>query len=104
MADEPIVIRFDKDRMTFGEMVDFEDITGIPIDELSGMERPSSRVMLAIAYIGLKRDDPTITLDAVKAMDVSTVDFEDPTEAAPEPLRKLEQPKGSTKRAKSSAA
>lgn len=103
MADEPIRIQFDQERMTLGEMVDFEDIAGVAITNIPPGTVPNSRMVLAIVYISMRRNDPRVTLDYVKSLDYSAVDFVDPTEAEPTPLAKLDQPvKAAPRRAKAS--
>lgn len=98
MADETLALSFDPDDLTLGEMIDFEDISGIPIGAFSP-ERLGIRAFLAIVYINGKRSNPNYTLDEAKAVKITSIDTSAmvPTSAAP--VTKMERPAPARKRA-----
>ena len=69
-------IRFDVDSLTFDETIDFEDISEMPITSLGDPQAKMGRAALAMAYIVLRRTNPTLTLDEVRVMKIAkTIDF-----------------------------
>jgi hypothetical protein len=103
-------ISISEDDMTLGDMEDFEEITGKSfsdsmrrvkvIDPDTGMQKPdpdpaakgkglwsyemSMKGLTAIVYISLRKENPSITLDEVRAMKLDELDLaaaEDPTQA-----------------------
>ena len=76
-------IAFDLNSLTFAETIDFEDIAEVPITSFGADGVKMGRVALAMAYVVLRRTNPEITLDEVKAMPImGTIDL---TGAAPLP-------------------
>jgi len=56
----------DLDDLTIEEVEQVEDITGVPIDELAQQSgRPKGRMLRALAFVVLRRDDPSVTLEDV---------------------------------------
>lgn len=101
MADsDSISVDFNPDDMTFGDMIDFEDVAGIPITALEKDQAISSRVLLAMVWIGARRDNPAFTIDEARALKVDQVNFTDPTQ--PEKTGELQPLKLAKQRAKAS--
>lgn len=65
---------------TFGELADMEEVAGAPLNQLpSG----SVRATLAVMYVAMRRVDPTITVDQVRALTPDQFDFVDEPEPGP---------------------
>ena len=98
---EKLKITLDMDEMTFGEMEDFEQVTGLVMsdavkvetvrDPKTGMPLPdpddpkgrplkeskmSARAMMGLVYIALRRDNPEVTFEDVRKLRLSDVDFD----------------------------
>ena len=58
-------VEIDLDDLTIEEVEIFEEITGIPIDELGGAGKPKGKMLRALAYLSKRRTDPSITLEEV---------------------------------------
>lgn len=94
-------ITLNMDDLTFGEMEDFEEVTGLVMSDAVRSEivrdpktgravpdpddpkgRPlkeskmSARAMIGLVFVALRRDNPDITFDEVKRMKMSDVDFD----------------------------
>jgi hypothetical protein len=70
-------ITFDLNSLTFAETIEFEDIAEMSITEFGNAGVRMGRAALAMAYITLRRTDPTLTLDDVRAMPImDVIDFE----------------------------
>lgn len=53
--------------MTLGEVAEWEQLTGVPIDDLMANDKPRGRSLTATVYILKKRTEPNYTMaDAAK--------------------------------------
>lgn len=91
MADDNMVISFDPDDLTIGEICDFEDICGMPIGAFNP-QNMNARMLLAMVYINGKRSNPGYTLEDAKGVKITAINTSafngNPTPAVPlEPLR-----------------
>lgn len=68
-------IAFDLNSLTFAETIEFEDIAEVPITSFGAEGVKMGRVALAMAYVVLRRTNPELTLDEVKAMPITTIDL-----------------------------
>tara|TARA_B110000285_G_scaffold40977_1_gene44962 strand:- start:3143 stop:3412 length:270 start_codon:yes stop_codon:yes gene_type:complete len=70
------------DEMTYGEIEAFEDIVGfLPTDgDMSNV--PVGKMMIALGYITARRDDPSVTVDDIRALPVGAIVMAD-TEVDP---------------------
>lgn len=67
---------FDADLLTVGDLIDFEEVTGVSFDAAFTGGTVSAKAMAALAWIMRRRDDPAftftdarnLTLDEVLAM------------------------------------
>ena len=61
------------DDMTYGEIEVFEDIVGfLPTDgDMSAV--PVGKMMIALGYITARRDDPSVTVDDIRALPVGSI-------------------------------
>lgn len=98
---EKMKIQMNMDDLTFGELEEFENITGLILSEAMKSEivrdpktgqavpdpedpkgrplretRMSVKTMMGLVYIVLKRDNPDITFDEVKKIRVNDIDFD----------------------------
>jgi len=93
-------ISMNMDELTFGELELFEDVTGLVMSDAIKTEivrdkngnkvpdpddpkgRPLTetkmgvKAMMGLVFISIKRDDPDVTWDQVRAMKLSDIDFE----------------------------
>lgn len=98
-------VTFDPNDLTFGDMEDFESIVGVPFEvalaakptldpETGEFQRdnrgrlvtkvqPSPKAMVALIYIGVRRTDPTFTVDDARKMKVSELQVANVKEADP---------------------
>jgi hypothetical protein len=73
-------IRFDPDRLTFGDLEDFESATGTSLlgvyDRLRSESDVSVKELIAFVWVVKRLDDPTLELSDVRAMRVTSFDIE----------------------------
>ena len=100
MTDEKRKVSINMDDLTFGELELFEDVTGLVMsdavrqeivrDRRTGMPIPdpddpkgrplkevkmSAVAMMGMVFLALRREDPNVTLDTVRSMRMSDLDF-----------------------------
>lgn len=85
MSEKQVVKAVRMDEMTYGEMETLEDILGsFPTTEEDFESVPKAKLMIALAFISMRRDDPSVTLDDVRALPAGSIKMEadevDPTE------------------------
>jgi len=71
-----MAVVIDLDSLNFDEMDELETISGCSFDEIGEAGRPKAKVMKALVFITLKRQNPDITLDEVGKMSLTDIDFE----------------------------
>lgn len=83
---EEATLTFDLDKVTLGDIVDIEEVCGIPWDDIVEMDSPPTKVLLAMVWVAKRRDDPDFTLDDARktpVADIRAMTVEsDPTVAA----------------------
>ena len=87
---DPAPLTIVLDDLTIGDLEDFEDITGKPLDEAmalgpNGQPKVSPKVMKALVFLTLRKTDPSFTLEDARNVKVSAlapVQQTDPTDAA----------------------
>lgn len=86
-----VVLHVDPDDLTIGELEDFEEIVGKPLDEALVLDaktkqpRISAKVLKAFIFIVYRRANPDFTLEQARAVKVSELQLgtkPDPTETA----------------------
>lgn len=86
MSEEEGTLTFDLDKVTLGDIVDIEDVCGVPWDEIVEMDNPPTKVLLAMVWVAKRRDNPKFTLDDARQTpiaDIRAMTVEaDPTVAA----------------------
>ena len=70
----------DEGDFDFGELADMEEVAGA---SLSSLPAKSMRATLAVIYVAMRRVDPTITIEQVRALKPDQFDFVE--EDAPDP-------------------
>ena len=58
--------------LTIGEVVEIEDLTGLPLDALGQADKPKGRMLQALAYISKRREDPDFTWEMAGELKIST--------------------------------
>ena len=58
--------------LTIGEVVEIEDLTGLPLDALGQADKPKGRMLQALAFISKRREDPDFTWEMAGALKIST--------------------------------
>lgn len=97
---EKLKVSMDMDDLTFGELEDFEDVTGMVMSDavrstivrdkdnrpVADPDDPKGRplkemkmgvkAMMGLVYLSLKRDDPAVTFEDVRKMKMGDIDFD----------------------------
>ena len=67
--------------LTIAEVVEIEDLTGLPLDALGQDHQPKGRMLQALAFISKRRDDPSFTFEDAGALKITTTSSKpDPTD------------------------
>ena len=66
------VLNIDINDLTIAEVVEIEDLTGMPLDALGQSDKPKGRMLQALAYISKRRDNPDYTWEMAGALKIST--------------------------------
>lgn len=71
-------LKVDLNRMTLGELEEIEERTGLTIGEISQRAAgqgggPSARLLRALAFVAMRRDDPSVTWESTG--DLAVEDF-----------------------------
>ena len=74
------VLNLDISDLTISEIVEIEELTGMPLDSLGQPDKPKGKMLQAMAYISKKRDNPDFTFEDAGKIKITT------TETKPDPL------------------
>lgn len=67
--------------LTIAEIVEVEDLTGMPLDALGQADKPKGRMLQALAYISKKRENPEFTFEDAGKIKITTTETKsDPLE------------------------
>tara|TARA_B100000519_G_C14030833_1_gene337957 strand:- start:207 stop:461 length:255 start_codon:yes stop_codon:yes gene_type:complete len=80
MSDD--VMKIDIDSLTIGEIVEIEDLTGLPMDAMQDPTSPKGRMLQAMAYISRRRTDPKFTFEDAANLKLEVDSDEDPTDGS----------------------
>ena len=72
MTDTAEHLDIDISDLTIAEVVEIEDLTGLPLDALGQADKPKGRMLQALAYISKRRDDPSFTFEQAGALKITT--------------------------------
>ena len=79
MTDETFNI--DINDLTIAEVVEIEDLTGMPLDALGQDDKPKGRMLQALAYITKKKENPEFTFEEAGKLKITTASSKpDPTD------------------------
>ena len=67
---EEMNFNFDPDKLTLGQGIEIEEISGVPLSE---MANGSLKVMAAIAFVMGKADNPALTYDEVLTWELNAI-------------------------------
>lgn len=78
-ADAPAVgvpgVDIDFDAFTLDDLAELEELTGVSIDDLKGADAPKLKVLKALAFIVMRRNDPDLTFEAVGKIPFAKLNF-----------------------------
>jgi hypothetical protein len=75
------VLNIDINDLTIAEVVEIEDLTGMPLDALGQADKPKGRMLQALAFISKRRDNPDFTFEDAGALKITTTSSKpDPTD------------------------
>ena len=81
MTDD--TLNLDINDLTIGEVVEIEDLTGLPLDALGQDDKPKGRMLQALAFISKRREDPDFTWEMAGELKIQTTAAKsDPSDAA----------------------
>ena len=79
MTDETFNI--DINDLTIAEVVEIEDLTGMPLDALGQDDKPKGRMLQALAYITKKKENPEFTFEDAGKLKITPASSKpDPTD------------------------
>jgi len=84
MTEQFDVLNLDISDLTISEIVEIEELTGMPLDSLGQPDKPKGKMLQAMAYISKKRDNPDFTFEDAGKIKITT------TETKPDPLEEDE--------------
>ena len=58
--------------LTIGEVVEIEELTGLPLDALGQADKPQGKMLQALAFFSKRRDNPAFTWEMAGALKIST--------------------------------
>lgn len=70
--------------LTISEIVEVEELTGMPLDSLGQPDKPKGKMLQALAYITKKRENPDFTFEMAGNIKITT------TESKTDPLEEDE--------------
>ena len=79
MAEDTLDI--DINDLTIAEVVEIEELTGLPFDAMGDATKPKGKMLQALAFVSKRRDDPDFTWEMAGALKISaTSEKVDPTD------------------------
>ncbi len=73
--------------LTFGELEEIETITGKGVNEMLLNGQPNATLLVAMVWMALRKDDPNLTLDDVRAMSFGELNGISDGGGAPNPTK-----------------
>ena len=84
MTEQFDVLDLDISDLTIAEIVEVEELTGMPLDSLGQPDKPKGKMLQAMAYISKRRNNPDFTFEMAGNIKITT------TESQPDPLEEDE--------------
>ena len=79
MAEDTLDIAIND--LTIAEVVEIEELTGLPFDAMGDSSKPKGRMLQALAYISKRRTNPDFTWEDAGALKIDLANAEpDPTD------------------------
>ena len=79
MSDDTLDI--DINDLTIAEVVEIEELTGLPFDAMGDASKPKGKMLQALAYISKRRTNPKFTWEDAGALKIDLASAEaDPTD------------------------
>ena len=79
MTDDTLNI--DINDLTIAEIVEIEELTGLPFDAMGDATKPKGKMLQALAFISKRRDNPAFTWEDAGALKIDLANTEaDPTD------------------------
>ena len=77
------VLDVDISELTVGEIIEIEELTGMPLDALGQADKPKGKMLAALAFVSKRRDNPKFTWEDALELKITTSQSEvDPSEGA----------------------
>ena len=77
------VLDVDISELTVGEIIEIEELTGMPLDALGQADKPKGKMLAALAFVSKRRDNPKFTWEDALELKITTSQTEvDPSEGA----------------------
>ena len=81
MAEDTLDI--DINDLTIAEVVEIEELTGLPFDAMGDSSKPKGKMLQALAFISKRRTNPDFTWEDAGALKIDLANAEpDPTDGA----------------------
>ena len=84
MTEQFDELNLDISDLTIAEIVEIEELTGMPLDSLGQADKPKGKMLQAMAYISKRRDNPDFTFEMAGNIKITT------TESKTDPLEEDE--------------
>jgi hypothetical protein len=72
-----MTLKVDATKFTIGDLIDIEEISGVPVASLGNAESASASAMLAMVYVQMRKTNPAVTIEDARALLPSDIDFVD---------------------------
>ena len=77
------VLDVDISELTVGEIIEIEELTGMPLDALGQSDKPKGKMLAALAFVSKRRENPKFTWEDALELKITTSQSEvDPSEGA----------------------
>jgi hypothetical protein len=77
------VLDVDISELTVGEIIEIEELTGMPLDALGQADKPKGKMLAALAFVSKRRENPKFTWEDALELKITTSQSDvDPSEGA----------------------
>ena len=75
------VLDVDISELTVGEIIEIEELTGMPLDALGQSDKPKGKMLAALAFVSKRRENPKFTWEDALELKITTSQTDvDPSE------------------------
>ncbi|MBE80970.1 MAG: hypothetical protein CME21_00235 [Gemmatimonadetes bacterium] len=71
MTEADDTLNFDINDLTIAEIVEIEELTGMPFDAMGDSSKPKGKMLQALAFITKRRADPSFTYEQAGALKIN---------------------------------